>query len=203
MSLLPEVEHALTDAVADAAPAAPRTVRAAPRRTVRIALVALAATLMSATALAATGTIHVPGFSRAPAAHRAMPILGTDRTATLAAYRGRTLIVTFYASWCTPCVRQAQLVDRAAARLEAAGTGTAVLIGFNDRAADARWFAARYGLRLTTLRDPHGAVAREYDITGIPATFVIDAQGRLVSVARGAQTRRSLARDIARAERRG
>lgn len=203
MSLLPEVEHALTDAVAGSARRAPRGVRAVPRRTVRIALVALAATLVSATALAATGTIHVPGLSPAPAAHRAMPILGTDRTATLAAYRGRTLIVTFYASWCAPCVRQAQLVNRAAARLEAAGTGTAVLIGFNDREADARSFAARYGLHLTTLRDPHGAVAREYGINGIPATFVIDAQGDLVSVARGVQTRRSLARDIARAERRG
>ena len=187
--------------VAAAAPAAPARRRA--RRGRRVALLAVLATVLPVTALAVAGTVRVPGLSPAPAADTPLRVLGADRTATLGAYRGRVLVVTFSASWCQPCIAQVRLVERAAARLHAAGAGTAVLVGWHERDADARRWLAAHGLHVPVLVDPRGAVARAYRVRAIPDTFVLDARGRIASVVRGRQTARTLAAAIARARRAG
>jgi len=197
MSLLPEVEHALVEAIAR--PPRRRRTRLPGGSGVRAAVLACVLSLVSATALAATGAIGVPGLSPAPAAHQPLPVLDAGHTATLASYRGRILIVTFYASWCPPCIRQARLVDEQRARLEASGRGTAALIGYYERDVDARRFTRSHRLDLPVLQDPDHTVADAYGIRGIPATFVIDAYGRLVSSSRGLQTGATLARDVRKA----
>jgi len=198
MSLLPEVEHALVEAIAR--PPRRQRKRLSGGAGARTLLLACILSLASATALAATGAIHVPGLSPAPAANQPLRVLDAGRTATLASYRGHILIVTFYASWCPPCVRQVRLVDEQRARLEASGQGTAVLIGYYEQDAHARQFTRSHRLDLPVLQDPEHTVAEAYGIRGIPATFVIDADGRLVSSTTGLQTRASLARDVRHAE---
>jgi len=199
VTLLPELERALIDGIARR-PSRRRAPRAR-RRGGRAVVLACALSLVSATALAATGAIHVPGLSPAPAAHQPLRVLDGHRAATLASYRGGVLVVTFYGSWCSPCARQVRLVDEQRARLEASGRGTAVLIGYEERDDDARRFVRGHGLGLPVLQDPGEKVARAYGIRGVPATFVIDAAGDLVSTTNGIQTRASLARDVRRAER--
>jgi peroxiredoxin len=198
MSLLPEVENAIVEAVARAPRGARRRLPAG--RGMRVAVLACMLSLVSATALAAVGAIDVPGLSPAPAADQPLRVLDADHTTTLASYRGGVLVVTFYASWCSPCLEQVRLVAEQRKELETAGKGTAVLIGYHERDEDARQMTLGHNLDLPVLQDPDQTVADAYGIQGIPATFVIDPEGRLVSTTTGLQTRASLAEDVRRAE---
>jgi len=74
-----------------------------------------------------------------------------------------------------------------------------VLIAYSDRAAEARAFADREGLSVTVLGDPDNVVATSYAIKGIPATFVLDAAGRIAATSLGIQDEATLRAAIAEA----
>ena len=196
-SLLPEVEQALTGAIAHSSRrgmARRGMARHGRRWTART--IALAVAVCATTAVALAATVWGP---LAPEAHRPLPVLGSGRTETLAGYRGKPLVVTFYASWCSPCRQQARMIDKVARELRAKGTGNAILIGIKDQDAAARRFVAQYGLHLTILQDPKGTVAKAYKVVAVPWTFVIDANGRQVSDHAGLVTRKALDQAIAQA----
>ena len=101
-------------------------------------------------------------------------------TVSLAAYRGRPVIVTFFASWCNPCEKETPLLERA--RREHAAEHLGVLgVMFNDREADARAFLSRLGAHYPALVDPEGNVARAYGVQRLPITFFIGPDGKVVA----------------------
>lgn len=195
MTVLPELERALTSAIERASNETPRRLRR--HRTRPAVVLGVVAAMASATAVAAA-TGALPG-AFAPQADRALPLLDGSGRQTLAHYRGQTVVVTFFASWCSPCREQVHVVDRAGAALRAAGAGTALLINFMDAPEHASAFVAREGLELPVLRDEDGSVAEAYGVHGIPFTFVVNPAGRVVAVARGLQTDAALQADIEKA----
>jgi len=209
MSLLPDVERALTSAIRreitpSGAPGRARRPRA--RRAVVIAVAALL--LGSATAVAAaTGALTslkdaVDGGATPPApqSQRPLPVMDGDGRRALDSFRGQIVVVSFIASWCEPCRQEARLVDGAGARLRADGSGTALLIATNDHERFARAFVAQHRLRLSVLVDRDGSVAKAYGVNGIPTTFVLDARGRIVAIRQGMyRDRASLQADIDKA----
>jgi cytochrome c biogenesis protein CcmG/thiol:disulfide interchange protein DsbE len=138
---------------------------------------------------------------RAPDAHIQLPVLGSHRTAALADYRGRTVVVTFYATWCMPCRSEARVLNRVGEEMRGARTGQAILIDERDPAATARAFATKAGLSMAILSDPNGAIADAYGIPGIPATFILDRTGRIAAKLLGTADQTTLRRDIANAEK--
>lgn len=52
-------------------------------------------------------------------------------------------------------------------------------VAFQDRESDARAFIGAFALRYANGPDPGGGIARDYGVVGLPATFVIDRQGRV------------------------
>jgi cytochrome c biogenesis protein CcmG/thiol:disulfide interchange protein DsbE len=129
----------------------------------------------------------------APAApDRALPVLGrADGTRTLASFRGKPVVLNFWASWCTPCRQEAPLLEKAQRRLAAHG-GTVLGVTFRDTTPDARAFMRRYGLTYPSLRDVDGKLAEDYGTRALPETFVIDRDGRVRAISRGAVSKRFL-----------
>lgn len=123
---------------------------------------------------------------RPTAPDMALPVLGADgETVSLADLRGQIVVLNFWASWCDPCKEEAPELERAHRRLQRDGAGGVVGVTFRDLTSDSLEFVDEFGLTYPSLRDVDGKLAREYGTRALPETFVIDAEGRVVAVARG------------------
>jgi thiol-disulfide isomerase/thioredoxin len=117
--------------------------------------------------------------------------LATLRTAAA----GRPVLVTFWASWCAPCAREAAALERFS--LSPSGRGRLVGVNWSDARSGARSFIRRYGWTFSNLRDAEGTVGNDYRLPGLPTTFVVDSSGRIRAELRGPQDAASLTRAAA------
>jgi cytochrome c biogenesis protein CcmG/thiol:disulfide interchange protein DsbE len=113
-----------------------------------------------------------------------LPRLGATGDGSLASYRGRVVVVNFWASWCDPCKTETPLLERWHRTIAAQG-GTVLGIDEQDVTSDAVGFAHRYGLTYPLLRDGPGAKQKDFGVTGVPETLVIDRRGRVAATDRG------------------
>jgi len=108
---------------------------------------------------------------------------------------GRPLIITFWASWCGPCGREAPALERFS--LSPSGRGHLVGVDWSDSLSGARSFIRRYSWTFSNLRDGEGIVGNEYHLTGLPTSFILDSSGHIRAVLRGPQDEGSLTRALA------
>jgi cytochrome c biogenesis protein CcmG/thiol:disulfide interchange protein DsbE len=103
---------------------------------------------------------------------------GTGRVNTTA-YRGRTVVLNFWASWCLPCREESPLLEAAWRRYRNRGV---VVLGIDTRdfIGDGRSFVEKFGLTYPNGYDGPGKLADQYGLTGFPETFVIDREGTIV-----------------------
>ncbi len=97
----------------------------------------------------------------------------------LADLRGKIVVLNFWASWCPPCRNETPLLEAAQDNLG----DDVVLVGMDiwDAEGDARDFLEQYGVTYAVGHDDDGGVAIDYGVSGVPETFVIDADGRIVA----------------------
>ena len=109
----------------------------------------------------------------APAALTGETIDGA--TFDLATYRGKPVVINFFASWCGPCNAEApDLVAFAGSHPEVGFVGVDT---FDDPLADAKAFIAKYGITYPVVVDNGSAIAQEWGVDGIPTTVFLDASG--------------------------
>jgi cytochrome c biogenesis protein CcmG/thiol:disulfide interchange protein DsbE len=137
----------------------------------------------------------------APDAGRSLPVLTGSRAApsTLASFRGKVVVLNFWASWCEPCQVEAPLLERAQSRLER-HNATVLGVTYLDASPDSLSFVRRYHLTYPNLRDNAGTFAHSYGTDQLPESFVIDRQGHIVAISRGEIDQAFLNRAIALAE---
>ena len=126
-----------------------------------------------------------------PAPVSSLPLLGEEGQASLEDYRGKWVLVNFWASWCAPCRDESPALEALQKRY--GGENFTVLgIGTRDLTDDGLAFIREFGLSYPQLRDGDGAQAREWGTTGVPESFLIDPDGVLRAAYPGAVDERVL-----------
>jgi cytochrome c biogenesis protein CcmG/thiol:disulfide interchange protein DsbE len=113
-----------------------------------------------------------------------LPVLGGSGERSLADYRGKVVVLNFWASWCPPCVDELPLLERNQRRIRGHG-GTVLGVNYKDLPEDALGFVRRFGLSYPSLRDRDGEYAERFGAIAFPETFVIDRRGRIAATRRG------------------
>ncbi len=91
-------------------------------------------------------------------------------------FRGRVVLVNFWATWCPPCVEEIPSLQRLAERL--AGKSFRVLtVDVGEDAATVRAFMAQFAVDFPVLMDPDGVAVRQWRVYAFPTSFVVDRSG--------------------------
>ncbi len=109
---------------------------------------------------------------------------------TLASLRGEPAAINFWASWCSPCQKEAPELERVARSLH--GRGRLVGVDWNDDLGAARSFVSKNGLTYPNMVDPSGMTGNGYGLNGLPTTFILDSRGTITDVLRGPQSAEAL-----------
>jgi cytochrome c biogenesis protein CcmG, thiol:disulfide interchange protein DsbE len=97
-------------------------------------------------------------------------------TVRLADFRGRPVVLNFWASWCNPCRKEFPLLAQA---LEEHDELAVVGVTFRDIESDSRRFAREQGARWPLAVDKDQDVARLYGVRAIPQTFFVGRDGTI------------------------
>jgi cytochrome c biogenesis protein CcmG, thiol:disulfide interchange protein DsbE len=138
-------------------------------------------------------------FPPAPSAQTALPRLSGAGSDSLAAYRGKVVVLNFWASWCEPCQEEAPMLDRAQSELVRHG-GTVLGVTYLDASPDSSSFVKRFHVSYPNLRDTTGDFAHAYGTDQLPETFVIDRAGHIRAISRGEVDEAFLDRAVSLAE---
>lgn len=161
----------------------------------------MAAAVVGAAVVAGVLAFRPAGDGDGGAGRRPAPRFETfdleGRRVTLDDYRGNTVLVNFWASWCVPCRKEFPLLK------EVHGDRVTVLgVVFRDDAGAAAAFMREQGATWPGLVDPKGQIADAYGVRmkpGIPVTVAIDGRGVLVARHVGELRREDLHRLVAAA----
>ena len=107
---------------------------------------------------------------------------------------GQWTVVDFFGSWCTPCItEQGELVKFAKAHPDVAMVG----VMYQDKPADAQRFYQSTGATWPIL-DDKGSTAISFGVSGVPETYVVDPDGRVVAKFEAGVTAKGLQGVLAR-----
>ena len=131
-------------------------------------------------------------------------------TLSLAALQGEAVLLNIWATWCLPCREEMPGLQQLHEEYNDQGLRV-VGVSIDSRGAgrDVRDFLSSYGISFTILHDPEEQVTRAFRTTGVPETFLIDREGKIVRRWIGlfdptsAETRASVDQALAPEEERG
>lgn len=134
---------------------------------------------LAAAALGVAATL--PALARAPgAAAPAFDLPGTGKQVRLADLKGRVVFLDFWASWCAPCKQSFPWMNEMQAKYGAQGLQV-VAINVDAKRADADKFLATVPVQFTIAFDPAGETPKTYAIKGMPSSFLIGPDGRVLA----------------------
>ena len=116
---------------------------------------------------------------------RELPRLGASGERSPADYKGKIVVLNFWANWCVPCTAEAPVLKRAQARLEKANAGTVLGVTYREASPNSLKFVAKHKITYPSVRDVDADLAESYGTHKLPETFVIDREGRIAAIARG------------------
>jgi cytochrome c biogenesis protein CcmG/thiol:disulfide interchange protein DsbE len=120
---------------------------------------------------------------RLPATVRESRVLNSSAKTSIAAYRGKVVLLNFWASWCEPCRAESPAMERAYKKYKDKGL---VVLGadVDDLSTQANKFIKQYGLTYPILRYDRADATKDYGTKQIPESFLIDRNGNVVRMQR-------------------
>lgn len=107
-----------------------------------------------------------------------LPLLDKAETIRLAQFKGKAVLLYFWASWCVPCRLESPYLEKAySVKKESEFTILAVNITSQDSLQDVRAFVKEFGLTFPILLDETDLVSQLYRVRGLPTSFFIKPDG--------------------------
>lgn len=135
-----------------------------------------------------------PAFAL-PLYDRYAPDFGTEFD--LSAHVGQPVVVNFWASWCLPCYEEAPVLQQFWSQYRDKGV---LVVGVQtqdkDRRSEGRDFIGRFGLTFPNVYDNDSNVSVDWGLYGVPETFFLDSDGKIVSKHVGPVTAEVLAQNM-------
>ena len=121
------------------------------------------------------------------------------REVKLSDFRGKPIVVNFWASWCGPCKSEMPDFDAVYQRM---GDDIHFLMvnmtdGYRETLASAKEFIANSGYNFPVYYDTQSSAAMAYGVSALPTTYFFDAEGHAVAYAMSAISEETLLRGIA------
>ncbi|KNZ32964.1 MAG: redoxin [Methylibium sp. NZG] len=140
--------------------------------------------LLLGVTLAAVASVAVPAVTPAKPAPDFTLRTMSGPNMRLQEQRGQVVLVNFWASWCGPCRQEIPHLNTLYDKYRASGF---VLMGVNidDNPKVAAELAAKLGVKFPVLLDTDKTVSKLYDMSAMPATVVIDRDGKVRYIHRG------------------
>ena len=158
-------------------------------------IILIAAVAVADRAIHANSAIAVPGSAAEPAAQTEVKTgikigfaapdftLPTtdDKEFKLSDYRGKNVILNFWASWCGPCRLEIPAFKEIHSKYND-GSIVIVAVSSQDNPDNTAYFAAVNGMDFVIPLDPRGVVSNLYNIRGMPTTYFINEKGIITSI---------------------
>ena len=145
-----------------------------------------------------------PGKIESPLVGRVAPAfqlreVGTGNTVNLEQFRGKPVVLNFWATWCGPCWEEHPILVANAKMLQPSVQFVGVV--FQDSEEKIQSFLQSRGSAYPTLIDDAGKTAIAYGVGGIPETFFLDAKGTIVAKFNGPLSTEQLQTNLQKALR--
>jgi cytochrome c biogenesis protein CcmG, thiol:disulfide interchange protein DsbE len=108
------------------------------------------------------------------------------KPAHLSDFRGKVVLLNFWATWCPPCVDETQSLNQLQRRIAPLG-GTVLGVSVDEDPTAYENFLKMYNITFPTYRDPSKQISLSYGTTMYPDTYIITRSGRLDRKIVGAQ----------------
>ena len=109
---------------------------------------------------------------------------GLKDAVSLAGLKGKVVYVDFWASWCGPCKQSFPFMNELQAKYGAQGFEI-VAVNLDAKRDDADKFLAEVPAKFTVAFDPKGDSAKRFEVKGMPSSYLIGRDGKVVAVHKG------------------